>query len=796
MEKQSYFALGERVSAPFLPATWEQIEAAQNDPETIRVCDLLRVLQQADIPQEERKERQRKLKQLLHAQTVQASHFIGNGKATIKNAVPNGCVLLDIDGQDPDIIWQSIKDSPLWGKRQADAGIIWIRRSVGYNGMHVIARLADGETIEQGQARLAKLFGVTDYDHSTKNLDRKAYLPPVSYTYYLNKEAEKPTVSSPTSEDKQIPEGVSPKGGLVTLATSATLESNPYPTAEHKQIPERGISPHGETGERLPVEHWLRQNGGTPSVGMRNNTLFKMALDFRYITDFNEDWLFRELPHFGLADDEVRSVIHQAVNEERLRGIPKRLLAAMQLPEGNLSHTGEGLGQSITPSHGEAGGKVDLYATLKNRSLPPIPALPRSLTYLLETVPESFRAATLIAMLPALGTVGTSLRFRYLDNQMHSPSFFSALVAPSGTGKSFVRRPLDVILQPIYEQDNIAREQENEYKMARQRWKNSENQPEDPRVAIRCHPLNVTTANLIKHMHNAQGKHLFSFGEEIDTMNKAERVNYSAKKDIFRYAYDNGLFGCSNANENSLNVYEPVFYNILVCGTAGKTFRFFDNIEDGLVARVCFAQLPNMFAADMPVFKDYPESERAYIVGVMRQLMNRNQEWKDAAVREAMTKWNAKTQQWAKLTGSHAIDHYRRRACSMGFRAGMLISVIEDIENSDKSCAARVAEWISDYCFSMFLNLFGDAYEQQAKDDEKRMNGFFSRPLAKKGSPVQVYDELPQEFTKQDLIRLRLQTGQSITKASISVIISRWRKTGKIEDIDSGKFRKLGGKAA
>ena len=66
----------------------------------------------------------------------------------------------------------------------------------------------------------------------------------------------------------------------------------------------------------------------------------------------------------------------------------------------------------------------------------------------------------IIASLPVLGTLATRIRFEYLDKQEQSLSFFSCITAPAASGKSFIRKPLDLLLTPINEQDAIEREKD------------------------------------------------------------------------------------------------------------------------------------------------------------------------------------------------------------------------------------------------------------------------------------------------------------------------------------------------
>ena len=49
-------------------------------------------------------------------------------------------------------------------------------------------------------------------------------------------------------------------------------------------------------------------------------------------------------------------------------------------------------------------------------------------------------------------------------------------------------------------------------------------------------------------------------------------------------------------------------------------YRFFKDVEDGLVTRFCFAQLPDMFGAEMPDFLSYTDEEREEVIRYARIL--------------------------------------------------------------------------------------------------------------------------------------------------------------------------------
>ena len=218
----------------------------------------------------------------------------------------------------------------------------------------------------------------------------------------------------------------------------------------------------------------------------------------------------------------------------------------------------------------------------------PLPELPRLLKIICRRLPADYRPAMIIASLPVLGTLATRIRFEYLDRQEQSLSFFACITAPAASGKSFIRKPLDLLLTPINEQDAIEREKEQAYKEKLRASKNSKNQPEDPHACPRNNGVAISIAKLLQLLTYAEGKHLIGIGEEMDTLVKSERAGvWSQKSDIYRLAFDNAEYGQAYMSDSSFNAHIHVYYNLLLTGTPNSMKRFFKDLENGLATRVC-----------------------------------------------------------------------------------------------------------------------------------------------------------------------------------------------------------------
>ena len=509
-------------------------------------------------------------------------------------------------------------------------------------------------------------------------------------------------------------------------------------------------------------------NCGGAEVGERNTVYFTLASYMRYICDFNAELLLQVLPDFGLSQQERRQVISSAISRPRKAQIPLTLQSAIAVCErdlevSSLPKEGLGIGSRST----------DL----------PLPELPRLLRLICKRLPADYQPAMVIASLPILGTLATRIRFEYLDRQEQSLSFFSCITAPAASGKSFIRKPLDLLLTPINEQDAIEREKEQAYKEKLRASKNSKNQPEDPHACPRNNGVAISIAKLLQLLTYAEGKHLIGIGEEMDTLVKSERAGvWSQKSDIYRLAFDNAEYGQAYMSDTSFNAHIRVYYNLLLTGTPNSMKRFFKDLENGLATRVCFAQLPDTSFTEIPVFAPYSAADKAEIIRWARQLDAEEGKISCPKVGAVIADWLERKRQQAIDADSHAMDTLRRRAAVIGFRAGMLCFLLENRKFT--KVVGDFAEWVAEYVFRNQMELWGNQMELELSGALELMSG-------ERGAASSLLALLPKEFTAADLIKLRARKGQSVKSSAICMVLNRWRSNNRIEKISDTTWRKL-----
>lgn len=636
-------------------------------------------------------------------------------------------------------------------------------------GLRIIGRRASGgnypggmESIEAAQMRMAQALGIEEYDAVTKDLARASYVVPRDYILWMD------TTELFAERDWK---DILPPPAVKRMAVSPARDREPVALIEHlRQVAaEQTEEYETETYRGLPyadiVEEMLVQTGnaGGAVQGERNTVYFSLANYMRYICDFNKELLLRILPDFGLSEQERQAAIVSALGRPRRDQIPVILQAAIATVEREQE------AKNNEPK-------------LPKASEMRLPKLPKLLRILCGKLPSSYRPAMIVASLPVLGTLATRIRFNYLDMQEQSLSFFSCITAPAASGKSFIRKPIDLLLTPINEQDAIEREKEQNYKEALRSAKNSKCQPEDPHACPRNNGVSVSVAKLLQLLTYAEGKHLIGIGEEMDTLVKSERAGvWSQKSDIYRLAFDNAEYGQAYMSETSFNAHIRVYYNLLLTGTPNSMTRFFKDLENGLATRVCFAQLPDTSFAEIPVFAPYDEEEKEEIIRWARRLDAEQGTIECEGVSRAIATWLEEKRQQAIDADSHAMDTLRRRAAVIGFRAGMLCYLLED--RKETKLVASFAEWVAEYVFRNQMELWGEQMEREltlAMDSQ-----------SERGSATSLLGLLPAEFTTAELIKLRTKKGQSVKLMAIKTLLARWKKSGRIARIAEGQWKQL-----
>ena len=650
-----------------------------------------------------------------------------NGTRKAEDAVPSGFFFLDIDEKGlTEQLWQKAQDENLIEEFR----IVYFAESAG-GGTHIWAWRTPGSTIEEDIQKLATRLGVS-YDSHVTDLARCCFMVSEQYVKLLDPVVFEEQPSSPKLGDHR---------GLNETPSLTERDEKGSDACSDPQPPNLGGSNYKDIpySDIVQALLWKLGYGDAPAEGERNTALYAMSRYMRFICDFDEQKLFAILPHWGLSDHEVLSTIKSAVSSVRPAGIPSMMNEVLLT-----------LGAAI-----EAGTETtdDTFVTPVEDELPGI------LQDLSDHAPEEFREATLIAAMPMLGTLATGIRAKYRDGKLNSASFIVDIEAPQATGKSFVDNEFELLMDPIIKQDEMEWQKEIEYSLAKKDGQEVEN----PCSQIRIIEPNIGVSAFLERALYAKGKHLFTYAPEIETVLKNNKGGaWTEKNDLFRLAYDNKPWGQHRISKDSFSGKVTLYYNLLMCGTPNKCRAFFADAESGLVSRLTPVVLPDMVGARLPKFKAWSQEDEEKVKRQCLCLMDEGGEVDLPLINKAIEEWDESKRQEYLQTLRYSLDVFRRRAALNGFRAGIIAYLLEGRQETER--AIKFALWYAERCLHYQLQLFGD------KIDTLHDNAV--SPQVSKGN-IRYLDALPKEFTKEDIVNLRLANNESPV---VKTIIYRWVK--------------------
>lgn len=615
--------------------------------------------------------------------------------------------------------------------------LIWSYITYSDNGFRLIVRRPSNATIEETQKWVA-LKVKLKHDTKCKDKARLFFLPGMDDILYMDEKA--------LFGEKEL--------AAYTIAPLALTENEEIKVEDVEVVDVENLECFGiklvNLIERIVV---MVAKHSLPLVEGERNDIILKAVRKTLAVESAPNVLVSLFVNFGLGKEEVTRIVNSAlryqVEGEAIYADVRNLIRELRAEAGLI--TGDGL--------------------LPCRPLPK--KLPIGISEWVAVAPEGFAPAVIIAFLPLAGTIATLLRFDYLDGNEHSPSFMSHIVGEFASGKSFLKVLAACFLSRIRTRDAAARALEDEYRRKLKQCKNDTKLPEDPRPVVIEVPFNISTAKLLKRMAQAKGRHLVKVAEEIDTSTKANKAGaWSEHSDIDRYSFDNALYGKDNMNEDTYSGIVPVYCNSITTGTYKATKRHYEHhVEDGLVSRTVFGQLPSNFAGKMPVFKKFTAKQLENIERAIDLLEQAEGKIKLPKTLKAIDAWLDEKRQLANETQSNAINSFFRRAAVIAARGAAVFSVLYG--NKEPRTLIDFALWLADYTLQQQVALWGSYVENQ---EEVKVT-----PLAN------LYQDLPEKFSREELRNFRIMNGMP---ENPRMNIKRWKDAGMIREVEKGQYVK------
>ena len=339
---------------------------------------------------------------------------------------------------------------------------------------------------------------------------------------------------------------------------------------------------------------WQMYNDGHEPVRSNRNTLtFELAVNLRHICGFDRSLMAQIIPCYdGFPEQEKMACINSALNE-KITQMPKRLKDVLSAIRQERMKLGAAKGGSSEGSDAlvnaldEANAQDDLFYYNA------LPRMPLGVRDSLDAVGPSLAMPVITAICPAIGMLATGVKVS-VHGKMNSLNLISYIAGDFASGKGSIDPVIDAWTSEIKDMDKMYQQKEDEWRAKKRAAKNKKEQPEEPKLPVRCLTLNNTVANLAERLANTEGKHAFSFTPEADTVAQKWKSAMSDFSVMLRQAYDGTSYEREARSAEAVNVHiDRLLWNVVMCGTPDALYRVVNNYTDGFQSRITVARTPD-----------------------------------------------------------------------------------------------------------------------------------------------------------------------------------------------------------
>ena len=779
-----------------VPATAEGFFQAADDRKTGRICaDLADMLEQklrGEMTEDEYKEAKGKLKRGCRFYTPHA-HFNKGYKRSDGDPVDSGKAVIDMDGCAD---FAQRYEQHLKG-REKELGINMVNISVSSTGGHVLFDIPEGLSREEAQQWMAHLMGDAAYDKAVHEPERAIYIPCREYILYIDEalmfgdELHGARVENEAIKNEKLKNKNEGNGQW-------SMVNVQWPT-EFKGIPYSSII----------AEYW-RRTGGEPKEGERNKRLHQLAANLRAVCDNSEAWLLELMPRYGLSEEEMRSIIHSACKEPT-KG--SRLMDQIVAELDEERKTKDDNNDANANDDEDNNGQCSMLNVQWDK-------LPQGVKESVEATEPQLAMPVLTAICPAIGALATGVKLDVHD-QKKGLNLIAYIAGDFASGKGSIDPVVDAWMSEVKATDNMYLQQEDEWRAKKRAAKNKMEQPEEPKLPVRCLPLNNTVANLAERLANTEGKHGFSFTPEADTLAQKWKNAMSDFSVMLRQSYDGSRYDREAKSADAVNVHiDHLLWNVTMCGTPDALYRVVSNYTDGFQSRIALARTPDntfMPLSDKPRVLTDLQSERIQQVAHLLPLMQGEIE---------LPKLEAKGREWlerVRLESMKSDDKVRARQrfriCVPAQRmtCGLMLCKVSEtligkhgLNGAEKRLKTQPELWKEMLVRAQtepMLELY-DTIADSLMDNalyffrERIENAFASRDYAggancgrvNRGKNDTIFDRLDVQFTFDQAMQFSVAVkGAGVTHNSVRQMLKNWRKQGLVVYMKDGRYGKVSG---
>ena len=399
---------------------------------------------------------------------------------------------------------------------------------------------------------------------------------------------------------------------------------------------------------------------------------------------------------------------------------------------------------------------------------PEPPAMPEKLPKLVELLisrtPEVYKPAVAHAIFPPLATHLWQTSFRYIDNVVHEATLSTCLLAGTGAGKSSVDKPIRYIMEDIRKRDaeNLKREKEWKEEVTR-KGANKDKRKRPDNLVIQEIDADMTSPAFVMRTAEAQGRFLYTSLNELDQFD-ALRGSGNQQFRIMCLAFDPfNLFGQQRVGVQSVTERVTIRFNWNASTTIQKGQRYFSKVlTDGPISRINFCTIPEREIGDeMPVFGDYDDAYREGLKPYIENLNNARGLIDCPEAFQLALRLKDENAEFSRLSQDRVYENLSFRANVIAYLKACVLYVANGCKWEPE--IDEFIRWSERYDLYCKMRFFGDAIKRANDTGEK----------SSKRGPSNMLMQLPDEFTYQQVIDLRVANGMS--QKGTSKMLGNWK---------------------
>ena len=599
-----------------------------------------------------------------------------------------------------------------------------------------------------------------------------------------------------------------------SAASASTASTSSTSTTSAAQDNYLGI-PYGE----IIKKWWQMYNDGQEPMRSNRNTLtFELAVNLRHICGFDRNQLAQIIPCYdGFPEQEKMACINSALNE-KITQMPKRLkdvLSAIRqerMKQGNAGGGSAADNEALVNALDEANAKDDLFYYNA------LPKLPQGIRDSISAVGPALALPVITAICPAIGMLATGVKVS-VHGKMNSLNLISYIAGDFASGKGSIDPVIDAWTSEVKEMDKMYQQKEDEWRAKKRAAKNKKEQPEEPKLPVRCLTLNNTVANLAERLANTEGKHAFSFTPEADTVAQKWKSAMSDFSVMLRQAYDGTSYEREARSADAVNVHiDRLLWNVVMCGTPDALYRVVSNYTDGFQSRIIVAKTPdNTFTPLSDNMYVMNERQRDRIIQIAHLLPLMSGEVVLPKLEEKGRKWLEQIRLETMKNDDKVKARQRFRICPTTMRMMTCIMLCKVLETLIQKHGFQGAEtqlkqnpqlWkelivkmqtptmlavfdtLADYQLENALYFFRSRIEDAFSS--KNYSGQSPYDRSRRGRNDSIFECLDVTFTfeqaQQQSVAIK---GANVTHEAVRQMLKNWKRQGLINILPDSRYQKV-----